>query len=55
MFKKILVLNLETGVKEIFDSGSDFAKLIGVSQPSISWAIKNDKIIKNKFKIKLYG
>ena len=55
MFKKILVLNLETGVKEIFDSGSDFAKLIGVSQSSISWAIKNDKIIKNKFKIKLYG
>ena len=53
--KKIQVLNLETGVKEIFDSGSDFAKLIGVSQSSISWAIKNDKIVKNNFKIKLYG
>lgn len=52
--KKIEVLNLETGVKEIFESGSEFANLIGVSQPSISWAIKNNKTIKNKFKIKIY-
>lgn len=52
--KKIEVLNMQTGIKEIFESGSEFAKSIGVSQPSISWAIKNDKLIKNKFKIKLY-
>ncbi len=52
--KKIEVENIETKEKEIFESGFLFATKIGVSQPTISWSIKNNKIIKKIYKIKFY-
>jgi hypothetical protein len=52
--KRIEVENIETNEKEIFESGEYFGRVIGVSQTTISWAIKNNKIIKKIFKIKIY-
>jgi hypothetical protein len=49
--KKVIVSNVKTGESEIFESGRFFADKIGVNQSAISWAIKNNKIIKKTYKI----
>ena len=51
--KKVKVIDLDSGDEIIYESGLDAANKIGVSQPSISWAIKNSKIIKKQYKIML--
>ena len=53
--KKVLVIDLHTNEKYVFDSGADAGKFIGVSQSGISWALTNNKIINKQFKIEKYG
>ena len=48
---KILLTDLKTNVQLMFDSGVEAAKYLGVKQPTISWALRNNKIIKKQFKI----
>jgi len=52
--KKIIVENINTLEKSIYDSGKSFADIIGVSQPTIVWSLKNNKLIKKIYKIKYY-
>jgi len=52
--KKIIVEDITTGDKNIFESGGEFAVMIGMSQSSISWSIKYKTLLKKKYKIKFY-
>ena len=52
--KKVVVIDLLTNEKYIFDSGTDAGNFINVPQSSISWALRNNKIIKKQFKIEKY-
>lgn len=52
--KKVILIDLNINEKKIFDSGVDAGKFIGVEQSTISWALKNNKIIKKQFKIEKY-
>lgn len=51
--REVKLINLDELTETIFDSGKAAGEYIGVSQPSISWAIKNRKILKNKYKIEM--
>jgi hypothetical protein len=52
--KKIILTDLITNNKTIFDSGVEAANFIGVKQPTISWCLINNKLIKKQFKIEIY-
>jgi hypothetical protein len=52
--KKIILIDLKTNKKIIFDSGVAAANFISVKQSTISWALTNNKIIKKQFKIETY-
>lgn len=52
--KKVVVIDLHTNEKHIFDSGVDAGKFINVGQSGVSWALRNNKIIKKQFKIEKY-
>jgi group I intron endonuclease len=52
--KKTVLIDIKTNNRIIFDSGVDIGKFIGVNQSAISWALKNNKIIKKQFKIEKY-
>ncbi len=51
---KIFLIDLKTNEKSIFNSGVEVANYLGVKQHTISWALRNNKIIKKQFKIEKY-
>jgi hypothetical protein len=52
--KKVTIKNIITNEITILESGAEAARVIGVSQSSIVFAIKNNKLIKKTFKIDFY-
>jgi hypothetical protein len=52
--QKVILIELNTNKEIIFNSGTEAAKFLKVNQSAISWALKNNKIIKKQFKIKRY-
>lgn len=51
---KLKITDLINNLVTIVDSGTAAAILIGVKQPTISWGLKNNKIIKKQYKIEKY-
>lgn len=51
---KLKVTDLINNLVTIVDSGTAAAILIGVKQPTISWGLKNNKIMKKQYKIEKY-
>lgn len=52
---KLKVIDVTNEEVKVFNNGNEAAKFIGVTQPTISWALKNAKLIRKRFKIKKYG
>ena len=52
--KKIILTDLITNNKIIFDSGVEAANFIGVKQPTISWCLINNKLIKKQWIIQKF-
>jgi hypothetical protein len=51
---KIKITDLLNNSIKIMNNGTEAGILIGVKQPTISWALTNNKIIKKRFKIEKY-